>query len=138
MTRVGGIGGAATPARQAARPGGGFALPDAPGGRAAAAVAAASSASLLALQEGPGADQGAEERARRRGRAALDLLREVQIDLLCGGDTPACLARLASLAKAAEADASPADPGLRAVLAEVALRVRVELARRRVAHATDG
>jgi len=138
VTRVGGIGGAATPARQAARPGGGFALPDAPGGRAAAAVAAASPAALLALQEGPGADQGAEERARRRGRAALDLLREVQIDLLRGGATPARLARLATLAKAAEADVAPADHGLRAVLAEVTLRVRVELARRRIASAADG
>ena len=138
MTRVGGIGGAGTPARQAARSGGGFALPDAPGGRATAAVAAASPASLLALQEGPGADQGAEERARRRGRAALDLLREVQIDLLRGGATPARLARLAALAKAAEADAAPADPELRAVLAEVTLRVRVELARRRITLATDG
>jgi hypothetical protein len=138
MTRVGGIGGAATPARQAARSGGGFALPDAPSGRAAAAVAAPSPASLLALQEGPGADQGAEDRARRRGRAALDLLREVQIDLLRGGATPARLARLAALAQAAEADAAPADPGLRALLAEVTLRVRVELARRRIAPATDG
>ena len=138
MTRVGGIGGAATPARQAARPGGGFALPDAQGERAAAAVAAASPAALLALQEGPGADQGAEERARRRGRAALDLLREVQIDLLRGGATPARLARLATLAKAAEADVAPADHGLRAVLAEVTLRVRVELARRRIASAADG
>ncbi len=138
MTRVGGIGGAATPARQAARTGGGFALPDAPGGRAAATVAAASPASLLALQEGLGPDQGAEERARRRGRAALDLLREVQIDLLRGGATPARLARLATLAEAAEADATLSDPRLRAVLAEVTLRVRVELARRRIASATDG
>ena len=138
MTRVGGIGGPATPARQATRTGGGFALPDAPGGRAAAAVAAASPAALLALQEGPGGDQVAEDRARRRGRAALDLLREVQIDLLRGGATPARLARLAALAQAAEADAAPADPGLRAVLAEVTLRVRVELARRRMTFATDG
>ena len=138
MTRVGGIGGPATPARQATRAGGGFALPDAPGGRAAGAVAAASPAALLALQEGPGADQGAEDRARRLGRAALDLLREVQIDLLRGGATPARLARLAALAKVAEADATPADPELRAVLAEVTLRVRVELARRRIAPATDG
>jgi hypothetical protein len=138
MTRVGGIGGAATPARQAARAGGGFALPDAPGGRAAGAVAAASPAALLALQEGACADQGTEERARRRGRAALDLLREVQIGLLRDGATPACLARLSTLAKAAEAEAPPADPGLRAVLAEVTLRVRVELARRRATYATDG
>ncbi len=138
MMRVGGIGGPASPARQAARPGGGFALPDAPGARAPAAVAAASPAALLALQEGPGADQASEDRARRRGRAALDLLREVQIDLLRGGATPARLARLATLAKAAEADAAPADPELRVLLAEVTLRVRVELARRRVTPATDG
>jgi hypothetical protein len=62
----------------------------------------------------------------------------VQVDLLRGGATPARLARLATLAKAAEADATLGDPGLRAVLAEVTLRVRVELARRRAADATDG
>jgi hypothetical protein len=45
---------------------------------------------------------------------------------------------LAALAQAAEADAAPADPGLRALLAEVTLRVRVELARRRIVSATDG
>jgi hypothetical protein len=138
MTRVGGIGGAAPPARQAARSGGGFALPDAPESRAAAAVAGASPAALLALQEGPASDQGVEDRARRRGRAALDLLREMQIDLLRGGARPAHLARLATLAEAATADSAPTDPALRAVLAEVTLRVRIELARLRVTLATDG
>jgi hypothetical protein len=138
MTRVGGIGGGAAPARRVGRGAGGFAVPDAAGGAATTAVAAAAAPSLLALQEGPGADSAAEDRARRRGRAALDLLREVQLDLLRGGSAPARLVRLAALASAAEADATPADPALRAALAAVTLRVRVELARQRVCRATDG
>jgi hypothetical protein len=138
MTRVGGIGGGAAPARRVGRGAGGFAVPDQPGGAAAAAVAAAAAPSLLALQEGPGADSAAEDRARRRGRAALDLLRDMQLDLLRDGPAPARLARLAALVAAAEADAAPSDPALRAALAAVTLRVRVELARRRVGRATDG
>jgi len=137
MTRVGGIGGGAAPARRIGRGAGGFTVPDAADGTAAASLSPVAGPALLALQEGPAPAAAAEQRARRRGQAALDLLREVQLDLLRGGTAPARLARLAETAAAA-AEAPPGDPALRAALAEVALRVRVELARRRAGRATAG
>jgi hypothetical protein len=130
MTRVGAIGGGAVPARRAVRGAGGFALPDAAGTPSAAGVAAAASPALLVLQDGAAPPAVAEEGARRRGRAALDLLREVQLDLLRGGTAPDRIARLAEVARAAAQAAPPDDPALRAALAEVAVRLRVELARR--------
>ena len=138
MTRVGGIGGGAAPARRIGRGAGGFTVPDAADGTAAASLSPVAGPALLALQEGPAPAAAAEQRARRRGQAALDLLREVQLDLLRGGTAPARLARLAETAAAAAAEAPPGDPALRAALAEVALRVRVELARRRAGRATAG
>lgn len=131
MTRVGTIGGGPVPARRAARGAGGFALPDAPARAAAAGVAATAPAGLLALQDGAAPPAVAEDAARRRGRAALDLLREVQLDLLRGGTEPGRIARLAEMAGAAAQAAPPDDPALRATLAEVVVRLRVELARRR-------
>jgi hypothetical protein len=135
MTRVNGIGGSAVPARRAARAGG-FGLPGAEPGPAARPAAAASGvAALLALQEGegPGAPAPAAERARRRARAALQELGGLQLDLLRGTADPARLERLAALAGTAS---EVADPALRDALEEVRLRVRVELARRRVAPAS--
>jgi hypothetical protein len=62
----------------------------------------------------------------------LDDLRGLQLELLSGRADPARLARLAALAEGPDA----ADPALQAVLREVSLRARVELARRRAAPAT--
>jgi hypothetical protein len=86
---------------------------------------------LLGVQaEASVAGDSAERRARRRAGAALDLLRDLQLDLLRGQVDPARLQDLADLAGDA---GTLADPALREVTAAVALRVRVELARRRVA-----
>jgi hypothetical protein len=60
----------------------------------------------------------------------------MQLDLLRGRADPAALARLAALAEAPSG--AVADPALRSLLAEVGLRVRVELARRRAGSATSG
>lgn len=133
MTRIGAIQGGGLAVRRAARGAGGFALT----GRSEAAETAPAAApvapsALLALQETPMAEP-AEERARRRGQAALDELRGLQLDLLRGQADPGRLERLAGLAGSA---GEAADPALRAVLAEIALRARVELARLRVASAS--
>jgi hypothetical protein len=123
MTRVAGIAAGVSPARRAARSAGGFALPAETGG-AAPASAAASVGTLFALQEQRPV-QPAGERARRRAGAMLDELRQLQLELLRGAADPARLERLAALNVAGGAG----DP----VVAEIALRARVELARRRVA-----
>lgn len=133
MTRIGGVGGGAAMPRRLARPAGGFALPGA-GAPASAAPAAAAGgiAALLALQEQQVPVAPPEQRAARRARAALDELRGLQLDLLRDRSDPARLARLAALA---ESEAVLADPALHEVVSLVALRVRVELARRGVAGA---
>jgi hypothetical protein len=134
MTRIGGIQGGVGPARRAARGAGGFALPAGSETTEAAGMAPTSSVSaLLALQERPAAPGHAAEQARRRGEAALDELRGLQLDLLRGQDDPARLERLARLAEPA---AGIEDPALRAALAGIALRARVELARRHLATAS--
>lgn len=136
MTRIGGIGGSTAPARRVARGAGGFALPEGAPDAASAAASAPGVPALLALQEAPAPPAGQpEERARRRAGMALDELRGLQLDLLRGRADTARLERLAELAGPAE---HVADPTLRAALAEVALRARVELARRRVATASGG
>jgi hypothetical protein len=114
--------------KRVARRGGGFALQ---GESAAAPLGGAAAAGplggLLALQEAV-APEPAERRARRRASAALSELTGLQLELLGGTPDPARLARLQQLA---ELEAAGADPLLAAVLREVALRARVELARRR-------
>ncbi len=133
---------ATTPARRAsAGEGSGFSIADdAPGTPSAAAAAAGFApgalASLLAMQEaGPSAATtvagGVRDReARRHGRAVLDALLAWQRGLLRGEPEVGALRQLASIAGEAEAEAAGAsDPGLRAVLAEIMLRARVELAR---------
>jgi hypothetical protein len=127
MTRIGAIGGGPSPARRGVRPAGGFALP--PGAEPAearSAGAATAVSALLALQEQP--PRAAPDRALARAEAVLDELRGLQLDLLRGRPDPGRLARLAALA---ESGAAPADPALREALSQVALRARVELARRR-------
>jgi hypothetical protein len=112
-----------SPSRRVTRSAGGFALPGEPAG-AAPASAAASIGTLFAVQEqAPLPPAG--ERARRRAGAMLDELRQLQLDMLRGTADPARLERLAAL----DAAGGAGDP----VVAEIALRARVELARRRTA-----
>jgi hypothetical protein len=109
----------------------GFALPDttsAPETRAAAAPkAAASIDALLALQ---GIEEDPAERRKRsvqRGRGALDVLDELKIGLLSGNFDTSAVSRLRDAAAALKS--SSGDAGLDAVLAEIELRVEVELAK---------
>jgi len=98
-------------------------------GRAAAAGPATapeevSLAGMLALQELPDPEL-ADREARRRGQDLLAELAALQRDMLgAGGADSGRLARLA------EAVPTAADPGLRAVVAGIALRARIEIARR--------
>ncbi len=81
---------------------------------------------LLALQ---GQDDPAERRQRavKRGRVALDALDELKVEVLSGTLGPSTLQRL----KSATTDLRDAsgDAGLDAVLAEIELRVEVEIAK---------
>lgn len=89
------------------------------GARAAQAVAA-----LLSLQSGR---PGGRSRALARGARMLELLDGLRDDLLAGRVDAGAMGDLAALAeRAAETD----DAGLRAVCDEIALRARVELAKR--------
>jgi len=83
---------------------------------------------MLALQEA-GAEPARDRAARRHGQAMLQLLAALQRAMLQGeGGDEAELARLASLS--AEVPVA-SDPALRQVVAAIALRASVELARRR-------
>ena len=81
---------------------------------------------LIALQ---GQDDPAErkQRAVKRGRVALDALDELKVEVLSGTLGPPTLARL----KSATADLRDAsgDPRLDSVLAEIELRLEVEIAK---------
>lgn len=71
------------------------------------------------------------ERERRRqmaeqGTNGLDELEALQVELIAGEPTPE---RLAQLAEWVEKLDTPADPVLAEILAEIELRVRVELAK---------
>lgn len=81
---------------------------------------------LLALQ---GVEEPAERRRKavKRGRTALDALDALKLGLLSGTLDTAALARLKSVA-AGLAEAT-GDPQLDTVLAEIELRVEVELAK---------
>src|SRR4051812_22983668 len=81
---------------------------------------------LLALQ---GVDEPGERRRKavKRGRSALDALDALKIGLLSGTLDTGALARLKSVA--AGLAESTGDPGLDTVLAEIELRVEVELAK---------
>lgn len=118
---------------------GGFALPS-DGADSAASVTGAAPppvlGALLAVQDqaaAPPAEPPAA-RARHQAAAALDELRGLQLELLRGGQD---LARLERLAHLAESGPEGLDPALAALLAEIRLRARVELARRRVAAASS-
>lgn len=109
---------------------GGFTLPDAGASQAPAATAAARPLAgidaLIALQ---GVEDSTERRRRAvvRGRSALDILDEMKLALLAGNLDPAVVARLAAVA--AGLKETTGDPGLDSVLAEIELRVEVELAK---------
>ena len=81
---------------------------------------------LLALQgeEGPGERR---KRAAKRGGIALDALDELKVGVLSGALEPATVTRLKAVT-AGLRDGS-GDPGLDEVLAEIELRVEVEIAK---------
>jgi hypothetical protein len=81
---------------------------------------------LIALQ---GQDDPAERRQRavKRGRVALDALDELKVEVLGGTLGPGTLARMKSAT--AELRAASGDPGLDDVLAEIELRLEVEIAK---------
>jgi len=81
---------------------------------------------LLALQ---GQDELTERRRRavHRGRTALDALDELKVELLGGSLGPSTLSRLKSVT--AELLDTSGDAKLDAVLAEIDLRVAVEIAK---------
>jgi hypothetical protein len=93
---------------------------------AAAPVGVGSIDALLALQ---GVEDPTERRKRavRRGRDALDVLDDLKIGLLSGSLDQATVQRLR--AAASELKANSGDEGLDQVLAEIELRVEVELAK---------
>ena len=121
----------ATP-RRAAPPGagaaGGFAVAEPGPGVAGPAATTATAAldGLLQLQEFD--DTATRDRqARRHGHALLQELAELQRSLLGDGPLEGVLDRLNSLV---ETLPLAADPGLAATISAIALRARVELARR--------
>jgi len=81
---------------------------------------------LIALQ-GVESLEERRKRAVRRGRTALDALDELKLGLLSGRLDPTTLARLKAAAAGLKDDSG--DPQLDGVLAEIELRVEVELAK---------
>ena len=81
---------------------------------------------LLALQ---GQDDPAERKRRavKRGRTALDVLDELKLEVLGGTPGPSTLQRLK--AATAELSGTSGDERLDAVLAEIELRLEVEIAK---------
>jgi len=81
---------------------------------------------LIALQ---GIEDPTERRRHgvKRGRVALDALDELKIGLLGGDLAPATLQKLKSVV--AHLKTETGDPGLDRVLAEIELRVEVEIAK---------
>ncbi len=100
-----------------------------PAAPAAAPRAIAGIETLLALQGVQGVEDPVEKRQRavKRGRTALEVLDELKMGLLAGTLDPVVLGRLKAAA-AGLTDAS-GDSGLDGVLAEIELRVEVELAK---------
>jgi hypothetical protein len=109
----------------------GFSLPDTPATpeetrSAAPPKAAGNIDALLAMQ---GVEDPTERRKRSvaRGRGALDVLDDLKLGLLSGNLDTATMNRLRDAA--ANLKSTSGDPGLDAVLAEIELRVEVELAK---------
>lgn len=89
---------------------------------------------LIALQ---GIEDATERRrhAVKRGRLALDALDELKVGLLGGDLTPATLQKLKAVA--AHLKDGSGDPKLDGVLAEIELRVEVEIAKMATSMATS-
>jgi hypothetical protein len=110
--------------------GGGFAVSDSEAPQAQSATVALRTLggidALIALQ---GIEEPAERRRRavKHGRRALDALDELKIGLLSGGIDQGTLLRLRSVA--GDLKDSSGDDRLDGVLAEIDLRVAVELAK---------
>jgi hypothetical protein len=81
---------------------------------------------LIALQ---GVEDPTERRKRavKRGNSALDVLHDLKMGLLVGSPDPQMIQRLRDAAS--ELKANSGEPGLDEVLAEIELRVEVELAK---------
>jgi hypothetical protein len=109
---------------------GGFTLTEQSGSKSAAQSAALRAVSsvdaLIALQ---GVEDPLERRKRavQKGRTALDVLDGLKLGLLDGDLAPTTIGRLKSAAEGLRQ--SSGDIGLDAVLAEIELRVEVELAK---------
>lgn len=116
-----------TAARRAA---GGFSIADAETPRRGAAAGSLQTVggldALLALQ---GVEDATERRKRAvsRGRKALDVLDGLRLSVLDGSVGPDTLARLKTAAEGLTE--TTGDPGLDGVMAEIGLRVAVELAK---------
>ena len=119
-----------TPANTRRQTGSGFSLPEASTATetrpASAPKSVANIDALLALQ---GVEDPTERRKRavRRGRTALDVLDDLKLGLLAGSLDAATVQRLRSAAT--ELKSLSGDPDLDRVLAEIELRVEVELAK---------
>ena len=109
----------------------GFSLPDdaAATSETRASIAPKASANIDALLAMQGIEDPVEKRKRsvQRGRGALDVLDDLKIGLLSGNFDASTVSRLRDAA--ANLKGSSGDPGLDAVLAEIELRVEVELAK---------
>jgi Class II flagellar assembly regulator len=111
---------------------GGFSLPEETAASSESRAAAGPKASagidvLLALQ---GIEEDPVERRKRsvqRGRGALDVLDDLKLGLLSGNLDSSTVGRLRDAAS--HLKSSSGDPHLDAVLAEIELRVEVELAK---------
>ena len=125
----------AKPAARRSSPGG-FSLSKVETGQQPAATAAprgvAGIDALIALQ---GVEDPAERRRRAvtRGRSALDVLEELKLGLLAGSLDGEVVARLKTAADGLKE--ATGDPGLDDLLADIELRVEVELAKLRPAPA---
>lgn len=128
------LAGAPAAARRAA--GSGFALTDAETTKTQNRVAALRTIggidALVALQ---GVEDATEKRKRavRHGRSALDALDAVKVGLLSGQIEPSALHRLKAVALHLKDPTG--DAGLDGVLAEIDLRLEVEIAKLSLVHA---
>jgi hypothetical protein len=104
-----------------------FRLPDG-GARSAGALSVGGPADVSALMVLQEVDDPTERKRRsvKRGRALLDELEQLKLELLAGTLSPARLETLTTLLTGREASG---DDGLDRVLDDIDLRVRVELAK---------
>ena len=107
-----------------------FSLPDtAPTADARPTAAPRGVANIDALIALQGVEDPTERRKRavKRGNSALDVLQDLKMGLLAGSPDPSMIQRLREAAS--ELKANSGEPGLDEVLAEIELRVEVELAK---------